>query len=360
MSSSTSAWRPWIVVVGGFLGAGKTSLIFAACSILKKRGVRCAVVTNDQSEELVDTRLIEQHSITVSEVTGGCFCCRFSDLLLSLDELRSYAPDVIFAEPVGSCIDIAATVLRPLHRDFELCRVASFTVLVDPARLAELAKEKLNPDMAFLMRKQIQEADIVGLTKSDLYPEVAANSFVALDLFPGATAWRLSAMTGDGVEAWLDLILTSNNIPGSKVLDVDYERYAQAEAALVWLNLAMRFEAQTPLSPASLIGPFMNDLGESLRAAETPIAHLKLLDRSPEGWIKVAICNNITAPQIEGDLDAGPARLHDLSLNLRVAGDPTTVQQMVQEHVTRLPGTILESRMSCFRPSPPVPERRIL
>lgn len=359
MSSSTSEWRPWVIVVGGFLGAGKTSLILTACSILKKRGVRCAVVTNDQSEELVDTRLIEQHSIAVSEVTGGCFCCRFSDLLSWFEELRGYAPDVIFAEPVGSCIDIAATVLRPLHRDFELCRVAPFTVLVDPSRLAELAEENLNPDMAFLMRKQIQEADIVCLTKSDLYPEVPTDSFVALDSLSGAATWRLSAKTGDGVEQWLDLILTSNSISGSKVLDLDYERYAQAEAALAWLNLAMRFEAETPLSPASLVGPFIDDLGESLRAAEIPIAHLKLLDRSPEGWIKVAICNNSATPLVEGDLDAGPARLHDLSLNLRVAGDPAKVQQVVQEHVTRLPGIILESRLSCFRPPPPVPERRI-
>jgi Ni2+-binding GTPase involved in maturation of urease and hydrogenase len=359
MSSDASAWRPWVVVVGGFLGAGKTSLILAACDILVKRGIRCAVVTNDQSEELVDTRLVEQHSIAVSEVTGGCFCCRFSDLLSSLEELRNHASDVIFAEPVGSCIDIAATVLRPLHQDFELCRVTPFTVLVDPSRLAEIMSGNMDPDMSFLMRKQIQEADILCLTKSDLYPEAAPVSVAAFDPLYRMLPLRLSARTGAGVESWLDLMLTSNSTAGGRALEVDYERYAQAEAALAWLNLALRFEAAMPLSPASLVGPFLDGLDESLHAAGASIAHLKLFDHSPEGWIKVAMCNNNSTPQVEGDLNAGPARRHDLSLNLRVSGDPASVQQMVQEHLARLPGTILESRMSCFRPPPPVPERRI-
>jgi hypothetical protein len=47
MSSHESDGRPWMVVVGGFLGVGKTSLIPTAGSILEKRGIRSAVVFND-------------------------------------------------------------------------------------------------------------------------------------------------------------------------------------------------------------------------------------------------------------------------------------------------------------------------
>jgi len=200
MNPGVSTWRPWVVVVGGFLGAGKTSLILAACSILEKRGTRCAVITNDQGEELVDTRLVEQQDITVSEVTGGCFYCRFSDLLSAFETLRNYTPDVIFAEPVGSCIDIVATALRPLHQDFERCRVTPFTVLVDPSRLAELVSGKMDADMSFLMRKQMQEADILCLTKSDLYPEAATYPGTVLGQLSGATPLCLGARTGEGVE----------------------------------------------------------------------------------------------------------------------------------------------------------------
>jgi len=48
-----SAKRPWIVIVGGFLGAGKTTLLLAAAELLRKRGMRPAVILNDQSADLV-------------------------------------------------------------------------------------------------------------------------------------------------------------------------------------------------------------------------------------------------------------------------------------------------------------------
>ena len=72
--------RPLIVLVGGFLGAGKTSLILAAARILEARGLRCAVILNDQGKELVDTSLAAAQRILAREVTGGCFCCRFGAL----------------------------------------------------------------------------------------------------------------------------------------------------------------------------------------------------------------------------------------------------------------------------------------
>src|ERR1700733_9689874 len=95
--------RPWIVIVGGFLGAGKTSLILAAAEVLKQRGLRCAAILNDQGDELVDRRHAESQGLLAREVAGGCFCCRLSGLINTIEELRAWSPDVIFAEPVGSC-----------------------------------------------------------------------------------------------------------------------------------------------------------------------------------------------------------------------------------------------------------------
>src|SRR5690242_18622513 len=110
--------RPWIVPVGGFLGAGKTTLIFAAARILKTRGLQAAAVLNDQGSNLVDTAYTASQDIPADEVVGGCFCCRFTDLISAAERLRKLAPDVIFIEPVGSCTDLPATLLRPLQRDF--------------------------------------------------------------------------------------------------------------------------------------------------------------------------------------------------------------------------------------------------
>jgi G3E family GTPase len=106
--------KPLVAVVGGFLGAGKTTLILKAARILATRGVRAAAVLNDQGDELVDTELARRSGIPADQVPGGCFCCRFPDLLDAIERLVAHEPEIIFAEAVGSCTDVAATTLRPL------------------------------------------------------------------------------------------------------------------------------------------------------------------------------------------------------------------------------------------------------
>ncbi|MBK8799775.1 MAG: hypothetical protein IPM07_27275 [Anaerolineales bacterium] len=125
-----------LILVGGFLGAGKTTLLLTAARRLTARGLKVGLVTNDQGDDLVDTALAQQQRLAVTEVAGGCFCCRFPDLLKGLETLqRTVEPDVILAEPVGSCTDLLATVVRPLrHYHAGRFRIAPLTILIDPLR----------------------------------------------------------------------------------------------------------------------------------------------------------------------------------------------------------------------------------
>ncbi|QNI32709.1 hypothetical protein H7849_01440 [Alloacidobacterium dinghuense] len=353
MNAPLQVKRPWIVVVGGFLGAGKTSLILTAADLLARKGFRSAVTLNDQGSELVDTRHAEMRGITSGEVTGGCFCCKFSELIGVMDKIRGHSPDVIFAEPVGSCTDLVATVLSPLLQEFGSYRIAPLTVLVDPARVAVLFTSDGDNDNAFLFRKQLQEADLVCITKSDINQrDVAPISNIKTRY--------VSAKTGQGVQAWLDEILSGDLIAGAKSLEIDYERYAQAEASLAWLNLSFSFEPETPFTPASVIGPFMDHLDHALTAADIAIAHLKIFGNSSSGWLKAAICANGEEPVVEGDLDASPAPIHEVVLNLRATGDPAQVRDVVEEQLQYLAGKRYHERLDCFSPAPPKPERRNL
>ena len=106
-----------LVLVGGFLGAGKTTTIAALARRLHSRGEKVAVITNDQGSSLVDTVRMEAEGLAVREVAGACFCCRFDELAARCAELvEAEQPDVILAEPVGSCTDLAATVVNPMRR----------------------------------------------------------------------------------------------------------------------------------------------------------------------------------------------------------------------------------------------------
>ena len=211
--------EPWLIVVGGFLGAGKTTLLIAAARLLAARGVRVALVLNDQGGELVDTRWASIAGVAAGEVTGGCFCCRLSDLLRAADRLLAeHSPEVLLAEPVGSCTDISATVLNPLARDFPgRFRLAPFTVLVDPERARRLLASEADPNLRFLFLNQIEEADLVCFSKSDVHAEVPA--------LPHPAVRRLSAKTGEGVAAWLDEILGGSLPAAARLLSIDYEYY---------------------------------------------------------------------------------------------------------------------------------------
>jgi len=344
--------RPLLVFVGGFLGAGKTTLILAGARELERRGFRTAVILNDQSDSLVDTQLTRSQGMAAGEVTGGCFCCRFSELMRVMDELRTRQPHVIFAEPVGSCTDISATTLQPIRRAFlGAYQLAPFTVLVDPARARTLLAPGADPDLAFLFRKQLEEADLVCLTKSDLYPDAPE--------LPGTSARQVSAKTGQGVAAWLDELLCGELAAGTRVLDIDYEQYARAEASLAWLNLKATLELETPQSPAMVLGPLLDRLDEQLTAAGIPIVHLKATDDTPEGFLKAAVCANGQTPAVEGALDASPVRQHHLLVNLRAAAAPELVREVMDAELEHFGAALTDLRIACFQPAAPRPEHRI-
>jgi CobW/HypB/UreG, nucleotide-binding domain len=343
--------RPWVVLVGGFLGSGKTTLILAAARELERRGLRSAMVWNDQGTELVDSHYAALSGLHSGEVTGGCFCCRLSQLIDAIDDLRTHAPDVIFAEPVGSCTDLSATVLRPLLQYSNTYQLSPLTVLVDPLRAQSMLEQNADPDMRFLFDKQLQEADLVCFTKSDLHsqhPETGSQH-----------VRRLSAKSGQGVAAWLNEVLSGTVPTGEKSLEIDYAHYARAEAALAWLNLRAVFEPETWLSPAMLVGPLLDGIDAALTTAHIPIAHLKAVATTPTGWLKAAICANEEEPAVEGDLDASPAGKLELLLNLRAVGKPDQVRAIVEHELHQL-GGLTESNMECFSPAAPAPEQRIL
>ena len=257
----------------------------------------------------------------------------------------------MFAEAVGSCTDISATTLRPLKLHYsDRLRLAPYSVLVDPQRARDLTAEEADPDMTFLFQKQIDEADLLCFTKSDLYTE-----------FPqltGAPLRYLSPLTGAGVDAWLDEVLSGQIESGTRILDIDYQRYAKAEAGLAWLNCSVSVTLDRPLAPAGLIGPLIDRLDAALSAAGLTIMHLKLVDDAPSGFVKASVTNNGAEPQVAGMLDASPSANHELLLNVRASGAPDRLQDIVESHIVKLPGKTKIKTMQCFSPAAPNPERR--
>src|SRR3954465_12418658 len=122
------------IMIGGFLGAGKTTAVARLPHRLSERGLKVGLITNDQGRELVDTAMLRAKGFATEEIPGGCFCCRFNSLVDAAAKLTETAlPDAFIAEPVGSCTDLVATVTYPLRRMYgESFAIAPLSVLVDP------------------------------------------------------------------------------------------------------------------------------------------------------------------------------------------------------------------------------------
>ena len=341
--------KPLLALVGGFLGAGKTTLILRAAGLLKEQGLRVAAIMNDQDSALVDTHFSEARDVCTREVAGGCFCCRFSDLTAAAEALAAHRPDVIFAEPVGSCVDVSATVVEPLKSLYgDKYRLAPLTVLVDPELAARVYEDRADPDVSFLFRNQLAEADLVCASKCDLHPSPPQ--------LPVPVDFQLSAATGHGVREWLTEILHSTRVVGAHVLDVDYQRYAAAEAALAWLNLHAEVRLVRAMSPPVLAGTLLDELDRLLTEAQVSIAHLKVFDRAPSGYVKAGICANGEDPQPEGDLAASPSARHEFVVNLRAIGDPEQMRAIAQQALRAVPGAVTVRHLRSFRPPAPAPQ----
>ena len=307
--------RPVVALVGGFLGAGKTTLILKAARLLQARGVKAAAVLNDQGDDLVDTELARRSGTPADQVSGGCFCCRFPDLVEALERLSAHEPEIIFAEAVGSCTDLVATTLRPLLRDYgSRYRVAPLTVLVH--------EEPDGPDLRFLFEHQLAEADLVVQRDVD-------------------------------VAGWVDMLLAGDSPAATKTITVDYARYAEAEAALGWLNARATVRPEPPASPAMIVGPLVDAMDAALTAAGIGIVHLKAMAQCESGYVKAALTANGRDPAVEGGLDASPAAEHDLLLNLRAMGDPERLREIAGRALANVGAERVS--ITAFRPAAPVP-----
>src|SRR5712671_1135224 len=173
------------IMIGGFLGAGKTTSVARLAQKLIADGLKVGLITNDQGSELVDTAMLRARGFATEEIPGGCFCCRFNSLVDAAAKLTETTLPVVFiAEPVGSCTDLVATVTYPLRRMYgDDFKIAPLSVLVDPIRAQRIfglaEGGKFSEKVLYIYRKQIEEADLIVINKRELLDAAALEQLTA-------------------------------------------------------------------------------------------------------------------------------------------------------------------------------------
>jgi Ni2+-binding GTPase involved in maturation of urease and hydrogenase len=358
-------------MVGGFLGAGKTTALLRLAQHLTAQGRRVALITNDQSHGLVDTAVAGFHGFPVEEITGGCFCCRFNSLIQAAERLaREARPDVLLAEPVGSCTDLRATVQYPLRRMYgDNFRVAPLSVLVDPIRaLRVLGLEPgrtFSDKVLYVYSKQLEEADIIVTNKRDLASREQLDRLdkALRERYPRAELFQVSAGEGTGLEAWLAALAAEQ---GSRAaLEVDYDLYAEGEALLGWLNSTIRLSAAEPFDGNLFLLELTRRIRGRLANESIEIAHLKMT-LAPDGEAgdlgMLNLVGTAGEPRLSRTL-ARPLSGGELILNLRAEGPPGVLREAVEDALaasTAAAGARAEvQQLECFRPARPIPTHRL-
>ncbi|MFE6855940.1 GTP-binding protein, partial [Streptomyces sp. NPDC057674] len=284
--------------------------------------------------------------------------------------VASDSVDTVIAEAVGSCTDLQATVVRPLRQYYgDDMVVAPLTTVVDPLRHLAFARaaERGEPesDLSYLFRQQVTEADVIAVNKLDtIKPDRAEELLASLRTNnPKATVVGYSATTG----AHLDTLLDAWQAPATNedvVLDIDYDRYAAAEAQLAWMNQELDLTAVGEgFDATAWARTVLQELSVWAAEHDAVIGHAKITVETADGdFAKLSLTESGAQPTLDraaaADAPAGRA-----VVNARVACEPDALDAAVTEAVKAadLATAVTSSATTpvSFKPSYPRPVHRL-
>jgi G3E family GTPase len=155
-----------IIVLGGFLGSGKTSILLPLLRRLaaKEGGGnprKVAVIENEIGEVSIDGPALKQSGALVTDMLAGCICCSLSGDLISgiIDIQKTYDPEWLVIEMTGLAYPGKAVALI---KEYLPSAPVKTVVIVDACRWEELV-DLMEP----LMKGQLSGADTIVLNKMD-------------------------------------------------------------------------------------------------------------------------------------------------------------------------------------------------
>ena len=152
------------LVVSGFLGSGKTTLVRRLLDEAQATGARVAFVSNELGELGIDQAMLGGGEEAFVELAGGCVCCALNDELYdTLIMLKEQVdPDRIVIETSGVAIphDVQITFWQPPIRDW--VSEEAVVVVVNAEQLQE------RTDVVGTFAEQLESSDLIVLHKVDL------------------------------------------------------------------------------------------------------------------------------------------------------------------------------------------------
>lgn len=194
-----------VTVISGFLGSGKTTLLNYI--LTNQKGYKVAVIVNDIGEVNIDTNLLTTSGGVLShtqenlvEMSNGCICCTLrGDLLEEVSNIalsKKYDYLVIESSGISEPLPVAQTFSfddNSGHSLLDICRLDTMVTVVDCSTILDVFEQgdtllEINKaiddndqrSLSGLLLEQIEFADVILLSKSDLIDETAKKTITSL------------------------------------------------------------------------------------------------------------------------------------------------------------------------------------
>lgn len=285
-----------VMIIGGFLGSGKTTAIQRISRQLSDAGKRTAIIVNEIGEIGLDGETLKSPGIMTQELTSGCICCTLKiSMQYTLQTLEEeFRPDIVIIEPTG--IAFPGQIKEEIEvMGLSELSFAPVVTLVDPGRFGTEAKE-----IPRFIETQVKEAEILGINKVDIAPAeiVMATEKMLVELNPEARILKFSAKLGD--KQFEDLLIHLA-LPGVEKPFQDKKNSIEisevsAHSVLYILVSSMynREEARR------FIKESLQAIRDQIKEINPDfIGHVKLSLKLPDSMIKGSVTSSEEVPQVE-------------------------------------------------------------
>ncbi len=195
-----------LIILGGFLGSGKTTVLLQMAKYLTGENVKpgetkVAIIENEVGEQGIDDKLLKSGNYAVENLFAGCACCTLSGSVPGYIQKiqRELNPEWLIFEStgVGYPASIQRTIQNVLGLDSKIC------IIVDAKRWIRIEKP-----LEQLLSGQFENADVVLINKKDLVDQetlVRVITSVAVRV-PGVKLIPLSAIEPITEEMWKEIL----------------------------------------------------------------------------------------------------------------------------------------------------------
>jgi G3E family GTPase len=285
-----------VIIIGGFLGSGKTTTLLKLGKYLNDKGEKIAIIVNEIGEIGVDGTTLDIEGVETREITNGCICCTLKiDMEQALDSLaEEYGPNTVIIEPTGVAFP------RQIKEEIELMKIADMEFspiinLIDGSRF-DLEIEQV----PIFIKTQIEDADILGINKIDVATDEQISKVKALLQHYNTDARILEFSAKENEGNFEELIETISGEGKQRDHSIKQNSIAESNVS----SHAIEFAIETNDLEIKKGHKLANEIVDSIHSQFIQlnpdfIGHIKMSMDLPKTFLKISLTSSTNKPEIE-------------------------------------------------------------